>query len=256
MIGKKSRMHVRPLKTPLVNLNDSLLDLVMGALPPLEEGTVIAITSKIVSLCQGAVLPQSETDFASLVAQEADACLEAPSLYPDIYLTLKDHMLLPNAGIDASNAGAFYILYPRHAQETLVHLWHSLREARGISKLGLIMTDSRTTPLRRGVTGVALGWCGFAPLHSYVGQEDLMGRPLRVTQINLLDALATTAVLVMGEANEQTPIALITGAPFVTFQDHPPTPEDVAATRISLEEDLYAPLFEGARWRTREGSAY
>ncbi|MFP3026413.1 MAG: coenzyme F420-0:L-glutamate ligase, partial [Wolbachia sp.] len=100
----------------------------------------------------------------------------------------------------------------------------------------------------RGVTGVALGWCGFEPLYSYIGKPDLYNQSLQVTQVNLLDALATSAVLVMGEGAEQTPMAIISGASKVHFLTRPPTVEEEKSVKISMEEDLYSPLLMGTRW--------
>jgi F420-0:gamma-glutamyl ligase len=109
--------------------------------------------------------------------------------------------------------------------------------------------------MRRGVTGIALGWCGFKPLYSYVGQPDLYGHPLRVTQMNLLDGLASTAVLMMGEGAEQTPMVLIEDAPKINFVDRAPTKEEETSIYISMNEDLYGPLFAGATWIKKENLA-
>jgi F420-0:gamma-glutamyl ligase len=68
------------------------------------------------------------------------------------------------------------------------------------------------------------------------------------------DALAAAAVLVMGEGSEQTPLALIKDLPFIAFQDRDPSPEELAAAAIALEDDLYAPLLTRAPWQ-RGGKA-
>ena len=130
-------------------------------------------------------------------------------------------------------------------QKVAALTWHFLREKHAVQNLGIIISDSHTAPLRRGVTGIALGWCGFQPLYSYVGKPDLYHNPLRVTHINLLDALATAAVLVMGEGNEQSPLALIEDAPKITFFDREPTPEEETSIHIPIAEDLYGPLLKG-----------
>jgi F420-0:gamma-glutamyl ligase len=39
-----------------------------------------------------------------------------------------------------------------------------------------------------------------------------------MTKVNVADALAAAAVLVMGEGSEQTPLVVIGDVPFVTFQ--------------------------------------
>ena len=127
-------------------------------------------------------------------------------------------------------------------------MWIHLRQKFNLQKLGILITDSHTTLMRRGVTGIALGWCGFDPLYSYIGKPDLYGRPLKVTQMNILDALATTAVYAMGEGTEQTPLAVIRNAPKITFLDRGPTAEEIRNVAIPIEEDLYAPLLLAAKW--------
>ncbi|MDE5057487.1 coenzyme F420-0:L-glutamate ligase [Wolbachia endosymbiont of Drosophila bocki] len=141
-----------------------------------------------------------------------------------------------------------YILYPKDVQKTALSIWNYLKTKHCIKHLGILITDSNITPMRLGVTGVALGWCGFEPLYSYIGKPDLYNQPLQVTQVNLLDALATSAVLVMGEGAEQTPMTIISGAPKVHFLTHPPTTEEEKSVKISMEEDLYSPLLMRARW--------
>jgi F420-0:gamma-glutamyl ligase len=81
-----------------------------------------------------------------------------------------------------------------------------------------------------------------------VGKPDLYDKSMRITQINLLDALATSAVLVMGEGNEQTPLAVISDAPKISFLTRPPTSAEEQIILIPMEEDLYAPLLMGATW--------
>ena len=141
-----------------------------------------------------------------------------------------------------------YILYPHNSQQVAAEVWQYLRQKHHLNHVGIIITDSHTMPLRKGVTGVTLGWCGFDPLYSYVGKPDLFNQPLRVTHINIIDALATSAVLVMGEGAEQTPIALIENAPKVQFLSRLPTPEEERMVRIPLGEDIYAPLLRSVDW--------
>ncbi|HET7769087.1 MAG TPA: coenzyme F420-0:L-glutamate ligase, partial [Chloroflexota bacterium] len=114
-----------------------------------------------------------------------------------------------------------------------------------------ILTDSRSTPLRRGVTGYALAHHGFRPLRDYRGTRDIFGRKLRSSQSNVADALAGAAVLEMGEGNEQTPIALITEVSDIRFLQRTPPPSDREFTslEVPLEEDLYWPLMKRAPWK-------
>lgn len=242
-------MQIKAIKTHLIEPCASLPEILDSHLPPLKEEIIICITSKIISLCQGRVVPkESVANKYTLVQKEADAYLkEGDSLY-DAHLTIKNNILIPSAGIDESNGEGKYILYPRNIQETAQDVWKYFREKHHLNHLGVLITDSHTTPLRKGVTGIALGWCGFEPLHSYVGAPDLYDQPLRVTQINILDALACSCVFVMGEGAEQTPLALIEDAPKIRFLSRPPTAEEEQMIHIPLEEDIYAPLLKNAPW--------
>ena len=93
-------------------------------------------------------------------------------------------------------------------------------------------------PLRRGVLGAALAYYGFKGVESKIGTKDLFGRELKMTQINVADALAVSATLTMGEGKEGCPLAVIK-AP-VKFADL----SDNSELQIPLEEDLYKPLLE------------
>jgi len=241
-------MHVKTIKTHLIQPEELLEDILDRHLLSISEQAILVITSKIISICQGRVLPKTGVSKEALIKQEADAIAQTGESPYGLYLTIKDNILIPSAGIDESNGDEVYILYPKNVQNTAIALWNYVRKKHFIEHLGVIITDSHTTPLRRGVTGIALGWCGFEPLYSYVGKPDLYDEPLRVTQINLLDALATSAVLVMGEGNEQTPLAVINDAPKISFLSRPPTPAEEQSILIPMEEDLYAPLLMGTTW--------
>ncbi|QOD38242.1 putative folate metabolism gamma-glutamate ligase [Candidatus Wolbachia massiliensis] len=240
-------MHVEAIYTQRVEYGEALekiLDHHVSKL--LREEVILAITSKIISICQKQVVYKTACSKEELVRREADAIVDAGSC--GICLTIKDDILIPSAGVDESNGDGMYILYPKDVQKTAISVWNYLRIKYRIKHLGVLITDSNITPMRRGVTGIALGWCGFEPLYSYIGKSDLYSQPLQVTQINLLDALATSAVLVMGEGAEQTPMAMIRDALKVRFLTRPPTIEEEKSVKISMEEDLYSPLLTGVRW--------
>ncbi len=247
-------MQIKAIKTHPIGVGEFITTILDAYVPSLKEESILAITSKIISLCQRRIVPQeSVKEKYDLIRQEADAILKEPTdnRY-GIYLTITDNILLPSAGIDESNGNGFYILYPEAIQATAAQIWTYLRKRDHINHLGILITDSHTTPLRRGVTGIALGWCGFDPLYNYIGKPDVFGKNLRVTQINNLDALAAAAVFAMGEGAEQTPLALITHAPRIHFLSRSPTREEEENIKISLEEDLYGPLLKKGKWMWKE----
>ncbi len=247
-------MNVKAYQTPRVKPSDNLLELIIGHLPIVLEKSVLVITSKIISIIQNRIISVEDVlDKQALVQQEADLYLEGDySKKYGICLTIKNDILIPTAGIDESNSDGHYILYPIHLQSLINNLWEDLKKHYNLENLGVLITDSHTTPLRRGVTGIALAWCGFKPLHNYIGTPDIYGKPLRVTQKNVVDSLATAAVFIMGEGNEQTPLALITEVDTLEFQVSPPSEEELHSVAIPMNEDLYAPLITSVEWKSNQ----
>jgi putative folate metabolism gamma-glutamate ligase len=242
-------MQVRAMKTHKITRKDQDLFAILDAyVPAFEERAVLAITSKIVAICQGRVVKIGDVEKQALIAQEADCFLPPGSNKYNMILTITHGLLIPAAGIDESNGDGYYILWPHNPQQTANDVCAYLRRRFARTHVGVIITDSKTTPLRVGVTGVSLASSGFQALNDYVGEMDCFGRPLRMTRVNVVDALATAAVLVMGEGSEQTPLAVVSDLPFVTFQDRDPSAEEVRQLQMAIADDLYGPLLTSVQW--------
>jgi len=212
----------------------------------LAENDVVAVTSKIVSLAENRLVSRAETSKAELVNRESDEFLCETSF--GVMLTLKHGLLLPSGGIDESNSERDdFILYPRDPHHSARRLGEELRQRSGLKNLGVILTDSHTTPLRKGVTGIGLAHWGFRAIRSEVGRKDLFGRKLKMTTINVLDALSVAAVLTMGERDESQPLAILQ---YDKIEFTTQTASD--EIKIPLEEDLYGPLLLALRRRERE----
>lgn len=243
-------MHVTAIKTAVIRPGQTdLLSMLEAYLPSLPERSIVAITSKVVSLSEGRIVPVDAEEKQGLISAEAEYLLPPTESHYGTTLTIRHNLLLPSAGIDESNGDRVYILWPEDPQRSANAIRRYLTQRFDRGEIGVIITDSTSRPLRSGVTGLALAHSGFAAVNDYRGQPDLFGRPLAVTQANVRDALAAAAVLVMGEGNEQTPLAIIADLPFVTFQDRDPTEEDLVALQISMADDLYAPLLMRAPWQ-------
>jgi dihydrofolate synthase / folylpolyglutamate synthase len=241
-------MLVTPVRTDRIKVGTRLDRILERYLPPLTERSIVVITSKIVSLAERRVVKIGTVDKRELVKREAEYYIENEGKY-GMMLTIKQGILIPMAGIDESNGAGHYILWPKNAQATANRVRRSLARRLRVRALGVIITDSKTTPLRWGTTGVAIAHSGFAALKSYIGRPDLFGRALTVTKSNLVDGLAAAAVAVMGEGDERTPLAVIEDLPFIQFQRRDPTPRELRGLRISLEDDLYAPVLKTAAWK-------
>src|SRR3989344_4516367 len=157
-------MIIKPIKTrPLLPPKDDLLGALSKSIKSLKEKDIVVITSKVVSIWQGRCVPVSQVhDKDSLVMAEADKYLPrvmAPGAL--VMHTIKDNIFIPSAGIDESNADGHYILWPKNSKLVARELWKWLRNKYKVKKLGVIITDSHTIPLRWGVLGISLAYYGF-----------------------------------------------------------------------------------------------
>lgn len=243
-------MKITAIRTEIVRAKTcdifSLLDAFVHSL---KERSILAVTSKIVSLCEGRVRDKKGVTKEQLVSDEAELFLPASENAHGILFAIKHSMLVPSAGIDESNADGQYVLWPEDPQKSANAIRAYLVKRFTLKRLGVIITDSRATPLRWGTTGAALAHSGFMALRDYIGKPDIFGRKLEVTKANVRDALAAAAVVVMGEGREQTPLAVIQDIPFVSFQDRDPTAKELDGLNISLEEDVYGSILKRAPWR-------
>lgn len=244
-------MKIVAIKTYKITKKDHDLFAILDQYLPekLPEESIVAVTSKIVSICEGRVLPVENTDKDELVRKEADLYLPKEENKYGVFLTVKDSLLVPTAGIDESNGEGYYVLWPKNAQLTADKVREYLKKRFSLKKVGVIITDSKTTPLRWGTSGVAIAHSGFMALKNYIGTPDIFGKDFQMTKASISDALAASAVLVMGEGSEQTPIAVITDVPFVEFQDRNPTIKELNELKISIDDDLYGSILKRAPWR-------
>jgi dihydrofolate synthase / folylpolyglutamate synthase len=245
-------MIVNAFKTQIVSVSDKLTEILDKYLPPIAENSVVAVTSKIVSVCEGRIIPDSgKIDKRDLIHQEADLYLEDPQYYDKyhISITVKNSNLIASSGVDESNGNGNFILWPNDPYKSAKEIWMHLKIKNSLKKLGVIITDSHTTPLRWGVTGTALAWCGFEPLYDYTGKPDIFNRPFKFEKTSMVDSLATCATLVMGEGNEQTPLAVISEIPFIKFNSNPPTRAEIESLHIDIQDDIYAPLLTHVAWQ-------
>lgn len=243
-------MKVTSIKTHKLTESDrDILAVLDKYLPDMKEGSVVAVTSKIVALCEGRVLPVEGTDKDKLIQEEADLYMPRQENAYNFFMTITRGMLAPSAGIDESNVKDVYVLWPKNATDSANRIREHLCKTRNLCHLGVVITDSVSRPLRWGVTGVGLAHSGFLALNDYRGTEDLFGRKLRVSQASVIDGISATAVLAMGEGSEQTPIAVLEDVPFVRFQDRNPTQEEIDALRIDIEKDLYGSILKRAPWQ-------
>ena len=231
-IKVKTRI-VRPPKDEVFDIIDDL---------DVREGDIVFITSKILGIHEGRTRKIGEIEKQDLIEEEAERFLPYENETGDFHvnLTVNQNVLIPAAGIDESNANGYYIMWPKEIDKLCLEIRERIRKRTGIQKLGIVATDSHTTPLRWGVTGITVGLAGLEPLRDIRGDEDIFGRKMHVTKVNLIDPLTGIAVLLMGETDEKVPIVILRNYKGILFSET----GNMKDFKIKPEEDLYRALIE------------
>lgn len=222
-------MEVLGIKTDLIKVGDDLV----GALEEgmqraglaLQDGDILVISESALATAEGRVVNLEEVspgklavDLAAMYSkepQEMELILkesdEIVGGIPGVVLTLKDGFLYPNAGIDHSNAPPGYVvLFPADPRRSASKIRRRISSGK---RIGVVVGDSRTHPLRLGCVGVALACDGMEAVEDARGQKDLFGRELKITRKAVADNIVSAAQIVMGEGDEGIPAAIVRGAP-------------------------------------------
>lgn len=243
-------MNISTIKTHKVTENDkNILEIIDKYVDSFEENSILVVTSKIVSITEGRIVPIENANKDELVEKESEYFLPKEENKYGFHLTITQNLLIPAAGIDESNGNGFYILWPERPFETAKKIRDFLTRKFKIKNAGVIITDSKTTPLRWGTTGVGIAYAGFKPLKNYIGKPDLFNREMRVTTSNIMDGLAAGAVSIMGEGVEQTPLAIISEVPNLEFVSSNPTEEEIKNLKIDINTDVYSSILKRAPWK-------
>ena len=250
-------MELFSIKLPLIKKGDPLLDIIISELDKqgklLKDGDIIVIAEKVVATSQGRVVSLSSvtdiTERAKKLAQEYDMderfvelIIRESSMIlgglTHVILAQVNDFLIANAGIDQSNAGqGKVVLLPKDLNKVVWEYWRELRKEFGINNLGVIISDSRVQPLRKGTIGIAIATAGFEPVEDLIGKPDLFNRPMKITMRAIADDLTSAAQFLLSEANQQTPVVIIRESN-VEFTENPKmTPE------MAPEKCLYMNIF-------------
>jgi coenzyme F420-0:L-glutamate ligase/coenzyme F420-1:gamma-L-glutamate ligase len=219
---------------PPVRPGDDLSGLLIAALErnavaPRNQD-IVAVAQKIVSKAEGRYLdlatvePSRRADELAAQTKKDPRLVEAILLEsaevlrtaPNVLIAATRHgIVLANAGIDQSNLeaddrGRRVLLLPEDPDASALRIKQRL-DAHFQADIGVIVTDSTGRAWRLGTVGLAIGAAGVPALLDRRGEKDMTGRPLEVTEVGFADGVAAAAVLVMGEAAEGWPAALVRG---------------------------------------------
>ncbi len=246
-------LEVLGIKTDLVKPGDDLVEALLKGMERadlhLEDGDILVIAESAVATAEGGVVKLSEVIPSLRALELAEKYRKDPREMeliirssdqimggiPGVVLTIKDGFLYPNAGIDHSNAPpGSVVLFPEDPQRSASWIRKRMENASG-KRIGVVIGDSRTHPLRLGCVGVALACDGILPVEDARGQKDLYGRPLEVTRKAVADNLVSAGEVVMGEGDEGVPAVIIRGAPVKFIENG----EEMTIPSIPPEECMY-----------------
>lgn len=226
-LPRAGAVSIHPLHgIPEITAGDDLGRLIKDALErsglTLEEGDVLAVSSKVISKAQG--LRATEDRSAAVLSQSRRVVAErrTPTGITRIVEALAGPVMA-GAGIDGSNTGpdGTLLLLPQDPDLAARQLYADLLRAHAphpLPRLGLVITDTAGRAWRAGQTDFALGACSVAVVEDLRGGTDTDGRPLVVTSRAVADEIAAAADLVKGKSSA-VPVALVRGLPADTVTD-------------------------------------
>ncbi|MCB0936975.1 MAG: coenzyme F420-0:L-glutamate ligase [Mycobacterium sp.] len=213
--GAAAPVEILPVPgLPEFRPGDDLAAAIAGAAPWLRDGDVLVVTSKVVSKCEGRIVPApadpGERDALrrSLIDDEAIRVLarKGRTLITENRLGL----VQAAAGVDGSNVGSAELaLLPVDPDGSAAALRNSLRADPGV-EVAVVITDTMGRAWRNGQTDAAIGSAGLPVLYGYAGAVDGHGNELVVTEVAVADEIAAAADLVKGKLTA-VPVAVVRG---------------------------------------------
>ena len=216
---------------PLITEGDNLAELICNASEkqntPICEKDVVVITHVAVSKAEGNIVNLDQvlpTERAKEIAQKTN---KEPALVEvilsetkeivrmrrkSLITETKNGIVCANAGVDRSNVEGErnIVLLPKDPNASAQKIRQEIRRLTGCD-VAVIVSDTHGRPFRRGEINVAIGVAGIKPIRDGRGEKDLFGYVLRIKQTAVADELASAAELVIGQANEGIPVAIIRG---------------------------------------------
>jgi coenzyme F420-0:L-glutamate ligase/coenzyme F420-1:gamma-L-glutamate ligase len=223
---------------PLIEPGDNLAELISNAAikqgTPLQKDDVIVVTHVVVSKAEGNIINLDEVIPSEKAKEIAKQTNKDPALVEVILRETKEIVRLgqnsiitetnsgivcANAGIDRSNVSGDrnVVPLPKNPNASAQNIREGIKRLTGVN-VAVIVSDTHGRPLRLGEINVAVGVAGIMPIRDRRGERDLFGYVLRIKQTAIADELSSAAELVIGQANEGIPAAIIRGYTYQTIE--------------------------------------
>jgi len=207
------RLEIFPVEgLPEITRGDDLAGMICDAVD-VQHHDVLVVTQKIVSKAEGAMIdidPEDPLSHKPIVERESVRILRRRG---ELIISQTKHgFVCANAGIDLSNvARGTAALLPEDSDRSARRIRDAIKGRLGI-EVGVIISDTFGRPWRRGVTDVAIGCAGIKAILDLRGTNDALGRELQVTEVALVDEIASAAELSMGKSTG-CPVGIVRGGP-------------------------------------------
>lgn len=239
---------------PIVKAGDNIAKLICEAAEkqgtPIQDGDIIVVTHVVVSRAEGRIVNLSEIVPSAFAMKVAELYGKDPALVEVVLREAKNirrmadgkiitethhGFVCANSGVDKSNVPGenCVALLPEDPDASARKIRSEIKRLTGC-EVAVIISDTHGRPFRQGEVNVAVGVSGIKPIRDRRGEKDLFGYVLRVKQTAVADELASAAELVIGQADEGIPAAIIRGYKFLKS-------EDAKATELvrPREKDLF-----------------
>ena len=206
-----TQLEILPIEgLPEVEPGDDLIGM-LGDCGKIKSLDILVVTQKIISKAENQLVEIDPNDALShkpLVEKESVRILRRRGEL--IISETKHGFVCANAGIDLSNVERGQAaLLPEDSDRSAQRLRDGLKGRYDLD-VAVIISDTFGRPWRRGLTDVAIGSAGISPILDLRGERDALGREMQVTEVALVDELASAAELVMGKS-AGIPVAIIRG---------------------------------------------
>jgi coenzyme F420-0:L-glutamate ligase/coenzyme F420-1:gamma-L-glutamate ligase len=224
---------------PLIKYGDSIPEILYKSIQnqgvSIEDGDILAVTSKIISKSEGrminltevvpseraveiAVKNKRDARLIEIILSESNEIIR--STEQAFIVEHKLGFICANAGVDHSNVDGpygnqedWYLLLPKAPDQSAEIIKDHFFKKSG-KNIGVIIIDSHGRAWRKGTVGVIIGTSRVPALVDLRGKPDLFGYHLKITEVATGDELAATASLMMGQADEKIPAIHIRGFPY------------------------------------------
>lgn len=219
---------------PIVKFGDDLAKLALQTSSnqgtPILDGDVLVLCHVIVSRAEGRVIDlktiepsvpaknfakytEKDPRLVEVVLREARAVRR---MGPGVLVTeTRQGFVCANSGVDKSNVPGEDIVAPLPLDpDTSAKMIRAKIKELSDRDVAVIICDTHGRAHRDGEVNVAIGSSGLNVIRDRRGEKDLFGYELNIKRTAVADELAAAAELVIGQADEGVPAAIIRGYNF------------------------------------------